>query len=119
MSATEVTSKTVTTFSLESIHGAGQDGWNFGYNRNDPSTRKAANLPFTHRGGIFARYGIAHEHFVWDLKSEPQLIGKFAKIWGTDELYVSFVTDRLSQGPNTNQIADKEKLKLFLEEKRG
>ncbi|KAL4874296.1 hypothetical protein BJY04DRAFT_212189 [Aspergillus karnatakaensis] len=67
------------------------EGWGFGYDRNDPSTRKAANLPFTHRGGIFARYGIAHEQFVWDLKSEPALIEKFAQIWGTDELYVSYV----------------------------
>lgn len=36
------------------------------------------------------RHGIAHEQFVWDLKSEPGIIDKFARIWGTDELMVSF-----------------------------
>ncbi|VUC30168.1 unnamed protein product [Clonostachys rosea] len=64
--------------------------WGFGYDRKDPSTRKGTNLPYTHRNGIFARYGIAHEQFVWDLKSEPALVEKFAQIWGTNELLVSY-----------------------------
>lgn len=54
------------------------EGWNLGFNHNDPSARKASKLPFTHRAGIFARYGIAHEQWVWDIKSEPRLVGKFA-----------------------------------------
>ncbi|XHF96671.1 hypothetical protein AWENTII_000291 [Aspergillus wentii] len=66
------------------------EGWNYGYSRHDRSTRKASNLPFTHKGGIFSRYGIAHEQFVWDLKSEPLLVDKFAQIWGTDKLLVSY-----------------------------
>ena len=73
------------------------EGWSLGYDRNDASTRQAAKLPYTHQAGIFARYGIAHEQFVWDLKSEPALIDKFAQIWGTDELLVSYGKYSFSQ----------------------
>ena len=66
------------------------ESWDLGYKRNDPSTRKAANLPWHIRGGLYARYGIAHEQWVWDLKAEPSLIDKFAQIWGTDKLLVSY-----------------------------
>ncbi|PWY95919.1 hypothetical protein BO94DRAFT_530660 [Aspergillus sclerotioniger CBS 115572] len=66
------------------------EGWGLGYNRHDPSTRKSADLPWHSRGGLYNRYGIAHEQFVWDLKSESALVEKFAQIWGTDELVVSY-----------------------------
>ena len=36
------------------------------------------------------RYGIAHEQFMWDLRSEPALVEKFQQIWRTDELMVSY-----------------------------
>ncbi|GAD97196.1 hypothetical protein ANI_1_2256104 [Paecilomyces variotii No. 5] len=84
------------------------ESWGYGYDRKDPSTRKAANLPFTHRSGIFSRYGIAHEQFVWDLKSEPQLVEKFAQIWGTEKLLVSYDGVNLSlpeaERPKTDPI---------------
>ncbi|VUC26861.1 unnamed protein product [Clonostachys rosea] len=66
------------------------ESWGLGFQRSDPSTRKEANVPWYIRGGLYARYGIAHEQFVWDLKSEPGLVDKFAQIWGTDELVVSY-----------------------------
>ena len=37
-----------------------------------------------------SRYGIGHEQFVWDLRSEPGLIDKFEEVWGTRELLVSY-----------------------------
>ncbi|KAJ0120016.1 hypothetical protein J7T55_000869 [Diaporthe amygdali] len=66
------------------------ESWKLGYDRQDNSTRRASHLPYTHRAGIYARYGIAHEQFVWDLKSEPGLVEKFEQIWGTKELLVSY-----------------------------
>ncbi|KAJ5621819.1 hypothetical protein N7528_005051 [Penicillium herquei] len=72
------------------------ESWGLGYQRSDPSTRKEENLPFTHRNGIFNRYGVAHEQFVWDLRSEESLVDKFAQIWGTDELLVSYGADMLT-----------------------
>ncbi|KAI5922992.1 hypothetical protein F4810DRAFT_233025 [Camillea tinctor] len=84
------------------------EGWNLGFDRNDPATRKTANLPFNVRGGLYNRYGIAHEQFVWDLKSEPGLIEKFEQLWGTRELLVSFDGLNLSipekERPETDQI---------------
>ncbi|EPE02151.1 phytanoyl- dioxygenase [Ophiostoma piceae UAMH 11346] len=66
------------------------ESWGLGFDRSDPSTRKVENLPYCTRGGLYNRYGLAHEQFIWDLKSEPSLIEKFAQVWGTEELLVSF-----------------------------
>jgi hypothetical protein len=34
--------------------------------------------------------GVGHEDLLWRIRLEPELINVFAKIWGTDELLVSF-----------------------------
>lgn len=39
---------------------------------------------------MFNRHGVQHEQFVWDIRSEPGVIGAFSNVWGTDELLVSF-----------------------------
>ncbi|ETS76807.1 hypothetical protein PFICI_12194 [Pestalotiopsis fici W106-1] len=82
------------------------ESWNQGYSRHDSSTRTAKHLPYTHRAGIFARYGIAHEQFVWDLKSEPGLVEKFEQIWGTKELLVSYDGLNLSVPENGRPKTD-------------
>lgn len=33
---------------------------------------------------------MVHEKFVWEARTEPKILEAFAKIWGTDELLVSF-----------------------------
>lgn len=88
------------------------ESWGFGFDRNDPSTHTTAQLPFHIRGGLYNRYvirretefrrgppgaladvlrlSIAHQQWVWDLKSEPSLVEKFEQIWGTKELLVSY-----------------------------
>ncbi|OAA65645.1 Phytanoyl-CoA dioxygenase [Niveomyces insectorum RCEF 264] len=66
------------------------ESWNLGFDRKDRSTYKTEKLPWYARSGLYARYGIGHEQFVWDIKSEPGVIGPFEKIWGTHKLLVSF-----------------------------
>jgi hypothetical protein len=44
-------------------------------------------------GGLTNRYGVAHEQWMWDLKSEPAIVDVFAQIWGTNELLASFGED--------------------------
>ncbi|WRT66049.1 uncharacterized protein IL334_003001 [Kwoniella shivajii] len=61
-----------------------------GFDAKDKSTWHMDQLPAFHRGGLFNRYGVGHEQFVWDIRGEAGLIDAFAKIWGTDELLVSF-----------------------------
>lgn len=41
-------------------------------------------------GGLTNRYGVAHEQWMWDLKSEPAIVDVFSDIWGTNELLASF-----------------------------
>ena len=34
--------------------------------------------------------GFGQEQFVWDIKTEPGVVGVFEKLWATDKLVVSF-----------------------------
>ncbi|KAL2207085.1 phytanoyl-CoA dioxygenase [Sarocladium strictum] len=55
-----------------------------------PSTWTPENLPFVSEINTFNYYGVVHERFMWDIRLEPRVIDVFAKLWGTDELLVSF-----------------------------
>lgn len=39
---------------------------------------------------MYHGYAVSHEKFVWDVRTEPKVVEAFSKIWGTDELLVSF-----------------------------
>ncbi|CAK7200160.1 hypothetical protein SEUCBS139899_002851 [Sporothrix eucalyptigena] len=82
------------------------ESWGLGFDRDDRNTRKPDQLPFSIRGGLYARYGLAHEQFVWDLRSEPALVDVFSKIWGTDELLVSFDGLNLSVPDSAREPTD-------------
>ncbi|OJJ65149.1 hypothetical protein ASPSYDRAFT_75559 [Aspergillus sydowii CBS 593.65] len=59
---------------------------------NDRSTWASENLPQSFKAGMYLHYCAGHEKYVWDARLEPGVIDAFAKIWGTDELVVSFDT---------------------------
>ncbi|KII95905.1 hypothetical protein PLICRDRAFT_96719 [Plicaturopsis crispa FD-325 SS-3] len=65
------------------------ENWGLGFKRDDPSTWTADKIPVVRKGGMF-HHSIGQEAFLWDLRQEPKLIEAFAKLWGTDELLVSF-----------------------------
>ncbi|KAK7560345.1 hypothetical protein IWX92DRAFT_318975 [Phyllosticta citricarpa] len=60
------------------------------FNINDPSTWTTANLPVQSKINIFTAYCVSHEKFMWDARLEPGVVDAFTKLWGTDELLVSF-----------------------------
>ncbi|GFZ50535.1 hypothetical protein JCM24511_08292 [Saitozyma sp. JCM 24511] len=72
------------------------EGFGTGFKADDRSTWHIDQLPSFHRGGLFHRYGVGHEQFAWDIRSEPGLIDTFAKIWNTQELLVSFDSVNIS-----------------------
>jgi len=37
-----------------------------------------------------SQYGVGHEQFLWDLRTEPTIVDKFAKIWGTEALLANY-----------------------------
>ncbi|GFZ46771.1 hypothetical protein JCM24511_03991 [Saitozyma sp. JCM 24511] len=82
------------------------ESWGFGFDRNDPSTHTTAQLPFHIRGGLYNRLSIAHQQWVWDLKSEPSLVEKFEQIWGTKELLVSYDGLNMSIPDKTREASD-------------
>ncbi|KAK4686141.1 hypothetical protein P7C73_g3991, partial [Tremellales sp. Uapishka_1] len=66
------------------------ESFGLGFKKDDRSTWHVENLPKFNKGGMIARYGAGHEQFAWDIRSEPELMKTFGKIWNTEELLVSF-----------------------------
>ncbi|EXJ77298.1 hypothetical protein A1O3_10456 [Capronia epimyces CBS 606.96] len=61
-----------------------------GLDLEDRSTWTAEHLPVQSKLNTFDNYCVVHEKFMWDARLEPGVIDAFTKIWGTDELLVSF-----------------------------
>ncbi|OJJ44458.1 hypothetical protein ASPZODRAFT_135283 [Penicilliopsis zonata CBS 506.65] len=61
-----------------------------GLDLNDPSTWTAENLPIQSSINTFTNYGVSHEKFMWEARMEPGVVEAFSRIWGTDQLLVSF-----------------------------
>jgi len=57
---------------------------------SNPDTWIKQNLPVQSTINTFSGYGVAHEKFMWDARMEPGVIDAFARLWGTEELLVSF-----------------------------
>lgn len=66
------------------------EGFGLGYDRNDPSTVQRANLPVVNEKGMILSYGVTHEKWVWDIRSEPGVIEPFTKVYDDEDLIVSF-----------------------------
>ncbi|KAJ5971233.1 uncharacterized protein N7479_001151 [Penicillium vulpinum] len=62
----------------------------YGFKKDDSTTWTPEYLPAHARGGMYFRYGVQHEAFMWEARQEAGIIDAFAKLWGTDELLVSF-----------------------------
>ncbi|KIX98919.1 uncharacterized protein Z520_05380 [Fonsecaea multimorphosa CBS 102226] len=56
----------------------------------DPSTWKQEDLPLQTVRNTYEHYSVVHEKFMWEARQEPGVVEAFQKIWGTDELLVSF-----------------------------
>lgn len=62
----------------------------YGFKRDDRSTWTSEHLPYSVTGGLYNRYSIGHEAFVWKIRSQPKILEAFAQLWGTDDLIASF-----------------------------
>lgn len=51
----------------------------------------------TFRFSVENSLGVGHEDLLWRIRLEPGLIDVFTKIWGTDELLVSFGEDKIQK----------------------
>ncbi|KAE8155180.1 hypothetical protein BDV25DRAFT_135228 [Aspergillus avenaceus] len=66
------------------------EGFELGYRRDDPSTVKRDMLPVINEKGMILAYGVTHEQWVWDVRGEPGVVDTFAKVYGDEDLIVSF-----------------------------
>lgn len=62
-------------------------------------------LPVINEKGMIQHYGVCHEQFLWDLRSEPSIKQAWATIYGTDELLVSFDCINICF-PNRTELPD-------------
>ncbi|WVQ82428.1 hypothetical protein IAT38_004556 [Cryptococcus sp. DSM 104549] len=62
----------------------------YGFKRDDRSTWTSEHLPYSTTGGLYNRYSVNHEAFVWKIRTEPAIVKLFEQIWGTDDLIASF-----------------------------
>jgi hypothetical protein len=61
-----------------------------GFSRKDLSTWTASHLPYGQDRGLYNRYSVNHEDFVWKIRTEPGIQKTFAQIWGSEDLIASF-----------------------------
>jgi hypothetical protein len=61
-----------------------------GYKRDDESTIHWRHLPIINEKGMCHGYGLPHEQFTWDIRSEPGVVNAFEKVYETEDLVVSF-----------------------------
>lgn len=57
---------------------------------SNPETWTKENLPVVSDINTFRGYALPHEKFMWDARLEKGVVGAFEKMWGTNELLVSF-----------------------------
>lgn len=62
----------------------------YGFKRDDRSTWTKEHLPFGQEKGLYNRYSVNHEDFVWKIRTQPGILKVFEQVWGTDDLIASF-----------------------------
>ncbi|KXL48056.1 hypothetical protein M433DRAFT_549745 [Acidomyces richmondensis BFW] len=62
----------------------------YDFRRDDRSTWTEEHLPYEVKGGLYNRYLVNHEGFVWNIGTKPGIIKVFEEIWGMHDLIVSF-----------------------------
>ena len=76
------------------------------FDSNDPTTWDKSKLPvINERLSAYEHYGVIHEKFMWEARMEPGVLAAFARIWGTDELLVSFDALNITL-PNLKPVRD-------------
>jgi len=71
-----------------------------------PETWIKENLPLQSDISTFRYYGVVHEKFMWDVRTEPGVLDAFTLLWNTDELLASFDALNITF-PNRKDIAKK------------
>ena len=80
-----------------------------GIDRNNPNTWTAKYWPPS-RHGIIHKIPVGMEEFAWNVRSHPNVIDVFQKIWNTDDLLSSFDSIGISKPPELlgqRKIVDK------------
>jgi len=83
------------------------EGFNLGFDRNDPSTINEKHLPIINEKGMCLNYAATHEDWAWKIRSEPGVIDAFEKVYQDKDLIVSFDAVNLTFPNRTDIPANK------------
>ena len=67
--------------------------------RFDPSTYFSVAKLFPKDGGLFQHFGWGHAQYVWDVRSNPKISEGYERLFGTQDLLVSFDGINCGLGP--------------------
>lgn len=70
-----------------------------------PDSWKGAKLPVQTKLNTYEHYSVVHENFMWEARMEPGVLDAFQKVWGTNELLVSFDSLNVTL-PNLKPVRD-------------
>lgn len=76
-----------------------------GLDFKNASTWDIERLPIQTKLNTYEHYSVVHEKFMWEARMEPGVLEAFAKVWGTDELLVSFDSLNITL-PNLKPVRD-------------
>ncbi|KEF52428.1 uncharacterized protein A1O9_11669 [Exophiala aquamarina CBS 119918] len=62
------------------------EDFGLGYSRHDPSTVRKEKLPVLNEKGMILHYGVTHEKWVWDIRSEPGVVEAFERVYDDTDL---------------------------------
>jgi hypothetical protein len=71
----------------------------------DTSTWQIDRLPIQTKLNTYEHYSVVHEKFMWEARMEPGVLEAFHKVWGTDQLLVSFDSLNVTL-PNLKPVRD-------------
>ncbi|KAJ5601644.1 hypothetical protein N7510_011178 [Penicillium lagena] len=66
------------------------DSFDPNFDPDNSSTLYLERLPPQNILRMYENYGAVHGRFTWEARQQEKILNTYTKIWGTDELLVSF-----------------------------
>lgn len=79
------------------------EGLDTGISRSDQSTWSGKHWPINMHQGMI-QHTLAHEEWIWKAREHPNVLSVFSKIFGTNELLVSFDGASINRPPETGHV---------------
>jgi hypothetical protein len=90
--------------------------WDRPIREDDPSTWRSYQELFPSHHMLLQHYGIGHAQFVWDLRENHKILSVFSKMWGDEDLLVSFDGASFHMPPEITNVGWRTNEKLHVDQ---